>query len=164
MATEIERKFLVQATPHAGWREVAGTGTRIWQGYLNRDKHRTVRVRVAGDKAFLTIKGLTQGATRAEFEYEIPLADATALRDLCDGPIIDKIRYRIPSTPHTERESGLVWEIDEFLGENAGLVVAEIELESENQTFFHPAWLGVEVTGDARYYNASLATAPYRSW
>jgi adenylate cyclase len=155
MATEIERKFLVHGT---AWRSAADVGTRIWQGYLNRDKHRTVRVRVAGEKAFLTIKGLTQGATRAEFEYEIPLSDATALRALCDGPVIDKIRYRIPCTPH------LVWEVDEFFGDNQGLVVAEIELESENQPFTLPDWLGAEVTTDARYYNANLAAVPYRSW
>lgn len=93
MATEIERKFLVLGT---AWRDTSGAGVVIWQGYLNRDKYRTVRVRVAGEQAFLTIKGATQGATRAEFEYEIPLADATQLRALCDGPIIEKIRYRIP--------------------------------------------------------------------
>lgn len=159
MATEIERKFLVHST---AWRSAADAGTRIWQGYLNRDKHRTVRVRVAGEKAFLTIKGLTQGATRAEFEYEIPLADATALRALCDGPIIDKIRYCIPA--ESGGLGGLVWEVDEFLGDNQGLVVAEIELASETQTVPQPDWLGLEVTNDARYYNTNLAAVPYRLW
>ena len=156
MATEIERKFLVQSD---AWRSAADAGTRIWQGYLNRDKHRTVRVRVMGEKAFLTIKGLTHGATRAEFEYEIPVSDATALRDLCDGPVIDKTRYRIPA------ESGkLVWEVDEFAGDNQGLIVAEIELESEAEAFALPAWIGQEVTHDIRYYNANLAAVPYSLW
>lgn len=157
MATEIERKFLVLGTT---WRDDSddnGAGVVIWQGYLNRDKYRTVRVRVAGERAFLTIKGATQGATRAEFEYEIPLADATQLRALCDGPIIEKIRYRIP-------HEGFIWEVDEFLGDNHGLIVAEIELASESQTFAKPRWIGQEVTEDARYYNSNLAVTPYQFW
>lgn len=152
MATEIERKFLVQGTP---WRE--GTGTRICQGYLNRDQERTVRVRIAGDQAFLTIKGVTQGATRKEFEYGIPTADAEQLLKLSDGPMIEKNRYVIA-------HDGCQWEVDEFLGENAGLVMAELELSSEQQSFSRPPWLGIEVTHDRRYYNSCLATQPYRLW
>jgi len=152
MGTEIERKFLVQGTQ---WRN--GTGVRFTQGYLNRDKERTVRVRVAGDKAFLTIKGLTRGASRAEFEYKIPVEDAEELLGLCEGPIIEKDRYRVV-------HEGATWEVDEFFGENAGLVVAEIELTSEGQSFSRPPWLGAEVTDDRRYYNSSLATHPYCDW
>ncbi len=152
MAVEIERKFLVKGD---AWRQVHGV--RINQGYLNRDKERTVRVRIAGARAFLTIKGLTTGATRAEFEYEIPIADGQALLKLCEHPIIEKIRRTI-----SEGEG--VWEVDEFLGENAGLVVAEIELPSEAQAFERPPWLADEVTYDARYFNSSLAECPYRMW
>lgn len=152
MATEIERKFLVRGTD---WRN--GTGVRFSQGYLNRDKDRTVRVRIAGGKAFLTIKGVTQGATRAEFEYPIPMEDAEQLLKLSDGPIIEKDRYRIV-------HDGALWEVDEFRGDNAGLVLAEIELKSEDQPFSRPTWLGEEVTQDRRYYNSSLAGYPYREW
>jgi adenylate cyclase len=152
MATEIERKFLVQGTD---WRHVAGVP--FSQGYLNRDKERTVRVRIAGDKAFLTIKGVTQGATRAEFEYEIPVADAEHLLKLSDGPIVQKNRHVIV-------HEGSTWEVDEFLGDNAGLVVAEIELSSEDQQFSRPPWLGMEVTHDSRYFNSNLARHPYSSW
>jgi len=152
MAAEIERKFLVHGTE---WR--AGTCIRLCQCYLNRDKERTVRVRVAGDAAFLTIKGITRGATRAEFEYPIPLTDAQQLLTLSDGPIIEKDRYVI-------LYDGSRWEVDEFLGDNAGLVVAEIELTSEDQSFSRPPWLGGEVTQDSRYYNSSLAAHPYSEW
>ncbi len=152
MATEIERKFLVLGD---AWR--ASEGTRIWQGYLNRDKNRTVRVRVAGEQAFLTVKGATTGATRAEFEYDIPLADAEQMLSMCDGPVIQKVRRLV-------QHDGFTWEVDEFFGENAGLVVAEIELQSENQQFFKPSWVGREVTEDARYYNSNLATHPYAAW
>lgn len=152
MATEIERKFLVLGTH---WR--SGSGVRFTQGYLNRDKERTVRVRIADDKAFLTIKGLTQGASRAEFEYEIPIADAEQLMKLSDGPIIQKNR-------HVVVHDGSRWEVDEFLGDNAGLVLAEIELSSEDQDFSRPSWLGAEVTHDRRYYNSNLASHPYRLW
>lgn len=152
MATEIERKFLVTGD---AWREVAGL--HMSQGYLNADKARTVRVRRAGERAFLTVKGPTHGAVRAEFEYEIPAADAAELLALCQGPRIEKIRRRV-------MYEGFTWEVDEFLGENAGLVVAEIELEREDQAFARPAWLGVEVTHDPRYYNASLVHHPYRLW
>jgi len=152
MAIEIERKFLVSGT---AWKNAAGVAFR--QGYLNRDKHRTVRVRVAGDAAFLTIKGVSVGATRSEFEYPIPLADAQALLTLCDGPVIDKVRYRV-------EVDGTVWEVDAFAGDNAGLVVAEVELLREDQPFARPHWLGEEVTHDARYFNSNLASHPYRAW
>jgi adenylate cyclase len=144
MAAEIERKFLVQGD---GWRD--GPHQRLCQCYLNRDKERTVRVRIAGDEAFLTVKGITRGATRAEFEYPIPLKDAEQLLALSDGPIIEKNRHVI---------------VHEFFGENAGLVVAEIELQSEDQPFSRPPWLGQEVTHDRRYYNSNLAGHPYRKW
>lgn len=152
MGIEIERKFLVAGTT---WRH--GAGVRFSQGYLNRDKERTVRVRLAGEKAFLTVKGLSIGASRAEFEYEIPVSDAEQLLKLSDGPVIEKIRRVI-------QLENVTWEVDEFLGENAGLVVAEIELQSEDQAFAKPEWIGEEVTSDARYFNSSLATQPFSSW
>jgi len=152
MGIEIERKFLVTGTK---WREAPGT--RYSQGYLNRDKERIVRVRLAGEKAFITIKGTSVGATRAEFEYEIPVTDAEQLLKLCDGPTIEKIRRVII-------HAGDKWEVDEFLGENLGLVVAEIELKSEDQAFARPEWLGDEVTHDSRYYNSSLASLPFGKW
>lgn len=154
MGVEIERKFLVAGD---GWRQPAVRQTRFSQGYLSRDPARTVRVRIAGDTAFLTIKGATRGATRAEFEYAVPLADARQMLALCDGPVVEKIRHLCP-------HEGMTWEVDEFLGTNAGLVVAEIELESEAQAFARPAWLGAEVTGDGRYVNANLAVNPFSSW
>jgi adenylate cyclase len=152
MGVEIERKFLVHGT---AWKQSEGVPYR--QGYLNRDKHRTVRVRVAGNDAFLTIKGVSVGATRAEFEYPIPLADAQSLLALCDGPVIDKVRYVL-------QHAGTTWEVDEFAGDNAGLVVAEVELTHEDQVFDRPDWLGEEVTQDARYFNSSLASHPYGQW
>ena len=152
MGTEIERKFLVTGTD---WR--TADGQRIVQGYLNRDKQRTVRVRIAGAQAFLSVKGMTSGATRAEFEYPIPLADAEALLALCEGPLIDKIRHRV-------EHAGLVWEVDEFAGDNAGLVVAEVELASEDQAVDLPLWVTTEVTSDSRYFNSRLATHPFTRW
>ena len=152
MGTEIERKFLVQGD---GWRSAAGL--RLSQGYLCRDVARTVRVRLAGSQAFLTVKGASVGATRAEFEYPIPVDDARQLLALCDGPLIDKTR-------HTLNHAGMVWEVDEFHGANEGLVVAEIELASEDQAFGKPPWLGREVTDDARYFNSYLAAHPYTTW
>jgi adenylate cyclase len=154
MGKEIERKFLVKAD---GWRFLA-KGTSYRQGYLSSAKERTVRIRTIGDKAFLTIKGLTVGATRAEYEYEIPLADCNAMLDtLAEKPIIDKKRYTIPF-------NGFTWEIDEFFGDNAGLIVAEVEIESEGQSFQKPEWVGEEVTGDPRYFNSSLVKNPYTRW
>ena len=138
-----------------GWRQ--GKGVRVFQGYLNRDKERTVRVRLCGDKAFLTIKGLTSVATRAEYEYEIPPAQAEELLKMCEAPLIEKIRYKAPC-------GGLVWEIDEFLGENAGLILAEVELKREDQIFERPSWLGEEVTHDERYFNSNLCSFTYSKW
>ena len=156
MAVEIERKFLVaDLSAHAVWRAAPSVAYR--QGYLNRDKLRTVRVRVAGAEAFLTIKGANVGATRAEFEYPIPLAEAQALLLLCDGPLIEKTR-------HVLQHVGTTWEVDVFAGDNAGLVVAEVELQTEAQAFERPAWLGAEVTHDARYFNSNLATHPFCRW
>jgi adenylate cyclase len=153
MAVEIERKFLV----HGDAWKVSGVAELFRQGYLSTEPERTVRVRLAGSMGFLTIKGLSHGSRRDEFEYPIPAADAEALLAMCHRPLIEKYRYRVP-------HAGLVWEIDEFLGDNAGLVVAEVELASEEQTISLPAWVGEEVTGDARYYNASLVRHPYRRW
>jgi CYTH domain-containing protein len=152
MGVEIERKFLVVGD---AWR--SAPGTHYAQGYLNRDKDRTVRVRIAGERAFLTVKGANAGATRAEFEYAIPVEDARQLLALSDGPVVQKLRRVI------ELE-GCRWEVDEFLGDNAGLVVAEIELESEDQPFAKPDWIGREVTDDPRYYNSSLAALPFCRW
>jgi len=154
MAKEIERKFLVKGD---AWRALA-KGTTYRQGYLNSAKERTVRVRTAEDKAFLTIKGLTLGATRAEYEYAIPFDEGKAMLDaLAEKPLIEKKRYKIPA-------GDLTWEIDEFLGDNAGLTVAEVELKSEDQAFDRPAWLVDEVTGDTRYYNANLIKKPFTRW
>jgi CYTH domain-containing protein len=152
VATEIERKFLVNGS---AWRQT--DAIRFCQGYLNRDKERTVRVRLAGEHAFITIKGITHGMSRAEFEYAIPVADAEHLLKLCHTPLINKLR-------HIVLHNGTRWEVDEFLDENAGLVVAEVELESEGQLFDLPDWLGQEVTEDARYYNSNLASNPYSNW
>lgn len=152
MAIEIERKFLVVGD---AWR--SAPAVYFCQGYLNRSKERTVRIRVAGEQGFLTIKGASTVASRAEFEYEIPLADAKQLLALCEGPLIEKYRRKISV-------EGMVWEVDEFLGDNQGLVVAEIELESEQQTFAKPDWVGDEVTEDARYYNSNLSVTPFNQW
>jgi adenylate cyclase len=152
LAVEIERKFRVTGD---AWRNDSGVLYR--QGYLNRDKLRTVRIRIAGSAAFLTIKGKSTGATRAEFEYPVPMDDAQALLALCDGPLIEKTRYIVLHAGHR-------WEVDEFAGDNAGLVVAELELSAEDEAFERPAWLGPEVTQDARYFNSNLATQPFCTW
>ncbi|MCC7008808.1 MAG: CYTH domain-containing protein [Acidobacteria bacterium] len=154
MAREIERKFLV-----AGGEWKAGAaGVRFRQGYLSTVKERTVRVRTEGPRAVLTIKGLTTGVTRAEFEYEIPVADADEMLDtLCERPLIDKTRYRLDV-------GGRTWAVDEFHGENEGLVTAEIELDAAGQAFDRPAWLGPEVSADPRYFNVNLIARPYRTW
>lgn len=153
MGHEIERKFLVK---DGRWRNQPGTVYR--QGYLNTHKERTVRVRTVGETAFLTIKGLTRGATRLEFEYEIPVHDANVMLDeLCERPLIEKTRYTVTHQNHT-------WEIDEFMGVNTGLVVAEIELNHEDEPFAQPGWLGEEVTHDPRYFNANLVQHPYSEW
>lgn len=154
MAKEIERKFLVKGE---AWRKLA-TGTVYRQGYLSTVKERTVRVRTIDAKGFLTIKGLTIGATRSEFEYEIPVADANEMLDaLCEKPIIEKTRYKI-------KQGELIWEVDEFAGVNAGLIVAEVELVDESQQIDKPDWIGVEVSGDPRYFNANLIAHPYSTW
>jgi CYTH domain-containing protein len=156
MGVEIERKFLV-GDPSV----VANLpGTIMRQGYLSIDPERTVRVRVAGRRAFLTIKGSASesGASRAEYEYEIPVPDAEELLDrLALRPLVEKTRYRLAA-------GRLVWEIDIFSGENDGLAVAEVELPSEATAVALPDWIGEEVTGDVRYYNASLVSHPYKEW
>jgi CYTH domain-containing protein len=154
MAKEIERKFLVDA---ALWRaETAGTLYR--QGYLSSVKERVVRVRIAGDRGFLTIKGITTGVSRLEFEYPIPLADATVMLDrLCERPLIEKTRHR-------EVFGGRTWEIDVFHGDNDGLVVAEVELAEPEDEVELPPWAGAEVSSDPRYFNNNLAANPYRNW
>lgn len=155
MAQEIERKFLVNGPFHTE----AISRSRILQGYLSSVPERTVRVRIKGDRGFLTIKGIgnASGASRFEWEREIPVAEAEALLALCEPGVIDKVRYQVPVGSHT-------FEVDEFHGDNEGLVVAELELDSEAEEFVRPHWLGDEVTGDERYYNAMLMRRPYRSW
>jgi len=154
MGTEIERKFLVIGD---SWRDGA-VGVEYRQGYLCADGDRTVRVRIAGEKAFLTVKGKSSGINRMEFEYAIPVADAKVLlAELCEHPIIEKKRYEITY-------QGFVWEVDEFFGENAGLLVAEIELEEEEQVFVKPPWVGAEVSADRRYSNAGLVRYPFSRW
>ncbi|HKJ64515.1 MAG TPA: CYTH domain-containing protein [Desulfopila sp.] len=154
MGLEIERKFTVVGDI---WKEGA-TSELYVQGYLPSNGSSTLRIRQAGERAWITIKGRRDNLSRLEFEYPIPPADALLmLEKLCLTPLIRKRRYR------TEYQ-GFVWEIDEFQGENDGLVIAEIELQSENQAFIRPPWLGREVSGDRRYYNASLSTSPYSTW
>lgn len=153
MASEIERKFLVKTN---AWREGA-VGVPYVQGYLSRDPGRTVRIRRAGDKAFLTIKGITRGISRPEFEYPVPLADAEEMMKLCAGPLIEKTR-------HLVLFAGKRWEVDEFHGANAGLIVAEIELAAEDEPFETPPWLGREVSDDPRYSNSRLSEHPYSEW
>lgn len=153
MPVEIERKYLVVGS---GWKDAA-IGTRLSQGYLSQDPERSVRVRIAGDKAYLTIKGVSRGITRQEFEYPIPTNDAEQLLALCLPEIISKTRYAV-DVNHRQ------WDIDEFHGENEGLVVAEIELDSETDAVELPAWIGQEVSDDPRYYNASLSKLPYSRW
>jgi len=178
MGVEIERKFLVQ---NNDWKSQA-KGLHYRQGYLSRHPERTVRVRTVEDKAYLTIKGAAgppdrndstqeseiaagdfiggeiRNFARREYEYVIPLADAiNMLTHLCEKPILEKVRYRV-------LHENLLWEIDEFMGENEGLVMAEVELQSEDQAIGRPPWVGKEVTGDARYYNSNLIQYPYSVW
>ena len=154
MAKEIERKFLVA---HQAWRESVNTIHVYRQGYLSYDSERTVRVRATEVTGYLTIKGITEGLTRDEFEYEIPLADALALLQLCERPAIERKRYIVPNGAH-------VWEVDVFEGVNKGLVVAEIELGSEDEAFDKPNWLGNEVSGDRKYSNSALSLHPFKDW
>jgi CYTH domain-containing protein len=153
MAEEIERKFLVEGDE---WRTL-GHGEVVRQGYLSTVKERTVRIRMVAEQAWITIKGLTVGATRSEFEYPIPLGDAAQMLELCEQPIIEKTR-------HVVEAGGLRWEIDEFAGVNRGLIVAEVELDDPDQPIELPDWIGVEVTDDPRYYNANLIAHPYSVW
>ena len=153
MNIEIERKFLLK---NDNWREGA-VGVHYKQAYLNEKGDNTVRVRIEGEKAKLTIKGKSSNISRLEFEYDIPMEDAEALFTLAKTPIVEKYRYKI-------MYAGNCWEVDEFLGLNRGLVVAEIELESETESFEKPDWIGMEVSGDKRYTNANLARKPYCEW
>jgi len=154
MGIEIERKFLVKGDQ---WRNL-GKGKVYRQGYFPTAGNCTIRVRIVGENAFLTIKGKTIGNTRSEYEYPIGLIDAQEMLDhLCDRPLIEKIRYEICI-------NNLTWEVDEFTGENEGLIVAEIELKSEDQKIEIPAWIGEEVSGQAQYYNVNLVKNPYSQW
>ncbi|MCK5682941.1 CYTH domain-containing protein [bacterium] len=156
MANEIERKFLVKEGTEV---EKLGKTIRITQGYLSSVKERTVRVRIKGVKGFLTIKGIgnESGASRYEFEKEIPVSDVEDLLKICEPGIIDKTRTNVPISKH-------VFEVDRFFGDNEGLTVAEVELTSEDEAFEKPEWLGEEVTGDVKYYNSMLVKTPYKNW
>ena len=154
MGVEIERKFLVEGD---AWRADAGEGVFCRQGYLDSGKGTTVRVRIMGTKAYLTIKGATSGITRSEFEYEIPFSDAESLLELCGDVVVEKTRYFIT-------HGGNTWELDVFSGANNGLIMAEVELDSEEQPFELPDWAGTEVSTDPRYRNAHLARHPFREW
>lgn len=154
MAIEIERKFLVT---NDEWKNDAKP--KVYrQGYIYTHNNTTVRVRIAGEEGYVTIKGTRSGNARKEFEYLIPLVDAEEmLNTLCDRPLIEKVRYKL-------QIEDLIWEIDEFMGENEGLILAEVELKEENQTINLPGWIGKEVTEDGRYYNSNLVKYPYSQW
>jgi adenylate cyclase len=154
MAFEIEHKFLVNSTI---FRNLA-VPVRYRQGYLVTLPDKTIRVRIAGSQGFITVKSRISDLMRKEYEYEIPLPDAEEmLNELCTGMIIEKYRYKIPF-------EGFIWEVDEFSGENAGLIVAEIEVNAENQFFSKPDWIGEEITSDLRYLNSNLSKMPYNTW
>jgi adenylate cyclase len=156
MAQEIEKKFLVKSDDFKG---VASKSTRITQGYLSSIPERTVRVRTKGDRGFITVKGIgsASGASRYEWEKEIPVSEVEELLKICEPGVIDKTRYEVKAGNHT-------FEVDEFYGENQGLTVAEVELSSEGEGFQKPEWLGAEVTGDTKYYNSMLMKHPYTKW
>ena len=155
MGIEIERKFLLA---NSDWRDEAGVPVRFRQGYLVGSEKSSVRVRIEGERAFINIKSATLGIQRQEYQYSIPLEDAEKLLDeLCDKPLIEKNRFYIQKNKHT-------WEIDEFFGDNHGLIVAEIELKHEDESFDKPSWLGREVSDDTRYYNVCLVKHPYKDW
>ncbi len=155
MATEIEHKFLIV---NDDWREQIIRSVEYRQGYLSNNKHASVRIRVAGDIANINVKGMTVGVQRPEYEYPVPLADANEMLDqLCMRPMIEKIR-------HFVEYGGKIWEIDEFSGDNAGLIVAEIELEAVDEAFDVPGWAGADVSGVERYYNVALVQYPYVQW
>ncbi len=155
MGVEIERKFRVNL---AEWQKIdTPHGNSLRQGYMIKEPEKTVRIRIANQQSFITIKGKTQGATRTEFEYEIPRNEAEQLlTDFCED-VISKIRYNIEF-------AGKLWEVDVFFGDNAGLIIAEIELDTEDEMFELPPWVGKEVTGDERYYNSNLSVYPYNTW
>ncbi len=155
MAQEIERKFLVEGD----FKAVAIKATRITQGYLSSVPERTVRVRIKGDKGYITIKGIgsDSGASRYEWEKEIPITEVEELLKICEPGVIDKTRFLVKAGAHT-------FEVDEFYGDNEGLVVAEVELSSEDEGFLKPEWLGKEVTGDVKYYNSMLMKNPFKKW
>ncbi|MBC8343034.1 MAG: CYTH domain-containing protein [Bacteroidetes bacterium] len=154
MGIEIERKYLLK---NDSWKKDS-KGTYIHQGYLNRSEDRTVRIRIAGSNAYVTIKGKSQGISRSEFEYEIPVKDAQTMLDtLCEQTCIEKHRYQQTYGQH-------VWQIDEFHGDNQGLFLAEIELSMENEKFEIPPWIGKEVSGNPRYFNSNLSKHPFTKW
>ena len=155
MAQEIERKFLVKGD----YKSNSKKETRITQGYLSSVPERTVRVRIKGDKGFITIKGIgnASGASRYEWEKEIPVSEVKELLELCEPGVIDKTRFLVDSGKHT-------FEVDEFYGDNEGLTVAEVELSDEHEEFIKPEWLGEEVTGDTKYFNSMLMKNPYKNW
>ena len=154
MPLEIERKFLVA---HQGWRAASGPGTRLAQGYLCADADRTVRIRLAGEAAWITVKGPSDGISRAEFEYPVPVAEAREMLALCLPSVVEKTRHRLDF-------KGFTWEIDEFHGDNEGLLLAEVELHSADQSPPLPDWLGPEVSNDPRYANSRLARHPFGRW
>lgn len=155
MAMEIEHKYLVVSDT---WKPHVQRSTEIVQGYLNGGGQATVRVRIKGENAFLTIKGRSEGISRAEFEYPIPVPDARAMLDgLAEGPVVEKVRHVVDVDGHA-------WEVDVFAGDNEGLVMAELEVGSEDEQFTVPDWAGLEVSDDPRYYNVNLAKNPFRNW
>ncbi|MFI5139774.1 MAG: CYTH domain-containing protein [Sphingobacteriales bacterium] len=155
MALEIERKFLVD---HQKWQQVIKpAGTHFRQGYLLNDDKRTIRIRVTGEQGFITIKGATLGITRKEYEYKIPVEEGIELLDAFAVSGVEKTRYCIEF-------AGKTWEVDEFAGDNTGLIIAEIELENETEAFAKPAWVTIEVSDDVRYYNSNLSIHPYKNW
>lgn len=155
MGIEIERKFLLK---NDAWKKSNAKPLVLKQGYIKNSKKGVVRIRTCDSTGFITVKGETRNASRLEYEYEIPVKDAEEMLDkLCDKPLVEKKRYNID-------HGGFQWSVDQFLGANLGLVVAEIELETEDQAFDRPSWLGKEVTGDPRYFNSNLITTPYSDW
>lgn len=154
MAIEIERRFLVDGD---GWRELADDAADICQGYLSTDKNRVVRVRCSDGMGYITIKGLKQQSSAVEFEYEIPVGQAKEMIESLSVGVVNKVR-------HTIAIGDLVWQVDEFSDENAGLIIAEVELDSESQEIDLPDWLGTEITQDCRYANSSLAEKPFNTW